>query len=284
MEFIIRKYLFLKPLPNYNASSVMIFYRITKYLNYILLSRHRKGYGIHSPFVFDLVSRIFRNKTDPDIVFTVEQIRKKMISDERTVIFEDLGTRSGSLNINLRKVSEIARYSPVPKKYGKLLSNMAFEFGDPLIIELGTSLGISTMYMAASCPGATVYTIEGSSEIAAIAKQNFVEGGFKNINVLEGPFDEVLPGLASEGKRPGMVFIDGNHRKESVIKYFNQLAEISDSKTVIIIDDINYSKEMGEAWNKMKLHEKVSVSIDLYRMGILFFRQGISHNDYIIRC
>lgn len=261
----------------------MIFYRVAKYLNYILLSRHWKGHGIHSPFVFDLVSRVFRNKIDPAIVFTVEQIRKKMIYDKRIVLFEDLGTRSGFLNKSLRKVSEIARYSPVPLKYGKLLSNMAFEFGNPLIIELGTSLGISTMYMAATCPGTTVCTIEGSSSIAAIAKQNFAEGGFKNITILEGPFDIVLPGLASDGMKPGMVFIDGNHRKESVIKYFNQLAEFSDSKTVIIIDDINYSKEMAEAWNKIKLHEKVSVSIDLYRMGILFFRHGVSHNDYIIR-
>jgi predicted O-methyltransferase YrrM len=261
----------------------MIFFRALKYLNYILLSHHRKGHGIHSPFVYDLVSRVLMNKTDPEIVLTVEQVRKKMISDKRIIWVRDFGSRSQLLKTYSRKVSDIARYSPVPGKYGRLLSNMASEFGKPLIIELGTSLGISTMYMAASCGDSTVYTIEGCPETAAIAMLNFTEAGLNNIKISVGSFDEVLPGLVDNSSKPGLVFIDGNHRKEPVIKYFNLLAEISDSKTVIIIDDINNSREMAEAWNEIKLHRKVSVSIDIFRMGILFFREGINHNDYIIR-
>ncbi|MGD0755216.1 MAG: class I SAM-dependent methyltransferase [Bacteroidales bacterium] len=247
------------------------------------MSGHRKGHGIHSPFVYDLVSKVFMNNIDPAIVFAVEQVRKKMISDKRIILVKDLGSRSGSLKMNLRKVSEIARYSPVPRKYGELLSKMAAEFGKPLIIELGTSLGISTMYMAASSADATVYTIEGCPEIAEIARQNFIEAELNNIRILEGSFDEVLQDFSIKDSKPGLVFIDGHHRKKPVIKYFNRMAELSDSKTVIIIDDINYSKEMAEAWDEIKLHRKVSVSIDIFRMGILFFREGINHNDYIIR-
>jgi len=261
----------------------MIFFRSLKYLNYILLSRHRKGHGIHSPFVFDLVSRIFRNKTDPSIVFTVERFRKKLKSDKRSILVKDLGSGSELSDKSLRRVSDIARNSPVPGKYGKLLSNLAAEFGKPLIIELGTSLGISTMYMAASCPDAQLITVEGCPETAAIAKHNFIEAGIKNVEILVGSFEDILPGFVSNGVKPGLVFIDGNHRKEPVVKYFKLLAELSDSRTVIIIDDINYSKEMSEAWCEIKLHDKVTVSIDLYRMGILFFRQAINHNDYIIR-
>jgi predicted O-methyltransferase YrrM len=261
----------------------MIFFRSFKYLNYILLSRHRKGHGIHSPFVFDLVSRIFRNKTDPSIVFTVEQIRKKLKSDKRSILVKDLGSRSELSDVNLRRVSDIARNSPVPGKYGRLLSNLAAEFGKPMIIELGTSLGISTMYMAASCSDAQLITVEGCPETAAIAKQNFIEAGIKNVEILVGSFEDILPGFARNGIKLGLVFIDGNHRKEPVVKYFKLLTDLADSKTVIIIDDINYSKEMSEAWREIKLHDKVTVSIDLYRMGILFFRQAINHNDYIIR-
>lgn len=261
----------------------MIFYHAVKYLNYLILSRHRKGHGIHSPFVFDLVSRVFRKKPDPAIILRVEQVRKKMISEKRNIFVHDLGSRSELLKSDLRRVSDIARYSPVSMKYGRLLSNMAAEFGKPVIIELGTSLGISTMYMAAACADSTIYTIEGCHETASIAKQNFVEAGLNNIKILEGPFDEILPGFSTTGFTPGLVFIDGNHRKEPVIKYFNQIAEFSDRKTIIMIDDINYSKEMSEAWNEIKLHKKVSVSIDIFRMGILFFREGINHNDYIIR-
>jgi predicted O-methyltransferase YrrM len=261
----------------------MIFFRSAKYLKYILFSRHRKGHGIHSPFVFDIVTRVFRNKTDPDIILKVEQIRKKMIADRRTILVHDLGSRSESSKEYLRQVSDIAKKSPVTGKYDKFLSNMAAEFGSPLIIELGTSLGISTMYMAASCKGTPLVTIEGCPATASIAKQNFIEAGIETIKIINGSFDEILPGVLAGGVKPGLVFIDGNHRKEPVIKYFNQIAGISDNKTAVIIDDISYSREMAEAWNEIKLHKKVSVSIDINRMGILFFREGINHNNYIIR-
>lgn len=261
----------------------MFYFRLVKYLNYILLSRHKRGHGIHSPFIFDLVTRVFRNKIDPDIVFNVEQVRKKMTSDKKIILVNDLGSGSKMLKTKLRRVSDIARYSPVSRKYGMLLSRMASEFGSPMIIELGTSLGISTMYMASSNTGAQVLTVEGCPEIAELAKNNFAEAGLGNIDVIEGSFDDVLQSVTDPQVKPGLVFIDGNHRKDPVLKYFNMIAEMSGSNTVIIIDDINYSKEMAEAWKSIKLHEKVSVSVDICRMGIVFFREGINHNDYVIR-
>jgi len=260
----------------------MFFSRLVKYLEFTLFSHHKKGHGIHSPFVFDLVSRVFRNKIDPDIVFTVEKTRKKLIADRRNIKVKDMGCRSGSSG-NMRKVSDIARRSPVPVKYGTLLSKMSAEFGRPLIIELGTSFGISTMYLAASCKDTHVLTIEGSAAIADIARQNFTDAGLQNIKVIDGSFDDAIEEFISAGVKPGLIFIDGNHHKEPVIRYFNRLTQFADSKTVIIIDDINYSKEMAEAWEEIKLNEKVSVSIDIYRMGICFFREGINHNNYIIR-
>jgi predicted O-methyltransferase YrrM len=261
----------------------MIFSRTLKYLKYIFLSRHGRGHGIHSPFIFDLVSRVFRNKIDKSLVLKVEKIRKKMKSDSRSILVNDLGSKSDQLKREIRKVSNIARHSPVTAKYGRLLSNMAVEFGKPLIIELGTSLGISTLYMAASCEETNIITVEGCKETAALARQNFVEAGLNNINILEGSFDEILTEFPYHNVKPGLIFIDGNHRKEAVIKYFNLLSEMSDNKTVFIIDDINYSRGMAEAWNELKLHKKVSVSVDIFRMGILFFREGINHNNYVIR-
>jgi predicted O-methyltransferase YrrM len=260
----------------------MIFSKPFKYLNYILLSGHNKGHGIHSPFVYDLVSRVFRNNVNKDVVAGIEKIRRKMLSDKRIIQVRDLGSGSG-LRTNSRKVSEIAGHSPVPQKYGKLLSKMSAEFGKKTIIELGTSLGISTMYLSAFCPEATVLTIEGCPQTAAIARQNFSEAGFDKIEILEGSFDEILPVFSTMGITPDLIFIDGDHRKEPLLKYFNLLKELSGSKTVIIVDDINYSVEMEEAWSQLKLHPKVSVSIDIYRLGILFFREGINRCDFTIR-
>jgi predicted O-methyltransferase YrrM len=186
------------------------------------------------------------------------------------------------MKTNLRKVADITRYSAIPRKYGILLSNMAEAFGKQFIIEFGTSLGISTMYLATSCPDARVITIEGCSETSSIASANFREAGLKNITLLNGPFDEVLPEIRREKTPPGLVFIDGNHRKEPIISYFNQVAEISDKNSVVIIDDINSSREMAEAWYEIKNHKNVTATVDVFRMGIVFFREGLNHFNYVV--
>jgi predicted O-methyltransferase YrrM len=210
----------------------MIFFQSVRYLNYILLSRHRRGHGIHSPFVFNIISKVFRNKIDIEIISIAENIRKKMIADNRTILVDDLGSGAGSFKNNRRKVSEIARNSSVPARYGALLSNLASEFGKPLIIEFGTSLGISTIYLAALHRNLSVITIEGCQSIAEIAKQNFADAGLDNIKITVDSFDNILPEFAIGNIKPGLVFIDGNHRKEPVIKYFNAMAEIADVNTV----------------------------------------------------
>lgn len=262
----------------------MIFFRAAAYLRYLILAGHRKGHGIHSPFVYYLVSRVLRNKCDRDIVLYVEKIRKKMIHDTRIITINDLGAGSSRKSSgNKRKVSEIARYSSLPEKYGIILSGMAKEFGMPGIIELGTSVGLSAMYMALSCPDSMLYTVEGCKETAKIAAENFDQAQIKNINMLNGSFDECLPEILDSCKTPGLVFIDGDHRKEPLLKYFRMIADRSGSHTVVIIDDIFLSKEMEQAWKEIKLHSKVTVTLDIFRMGIVFFREGINNNHFVVR-
>lgn len=261
----------------------MVMFSALRYLNYFIFSRHRNGHGIHSPFVFNLVSNILRNKTRPDIVCSIEKIRNELLDDSRSIKVTDLGAGSKKMKTSLRKVSDITRYSAIPRKYGILLSNMAEAFGKPFILEFGTSIGISTMYLAASCPGAEVITIEGCSSTSEIASDNFREAGLKNISVLNGSFDAILPEIRKEKRSPGLVFIDGNHRKEPVITYFNQVADMSDKNSVVIIDDINSSREMAEAWYEIKNHKNVTLSVDVFRMGIVFFREGLNHFNYVVR-
>jgi len=273
----------LKSCPNYNYISEMIFFRTVKYLRYIFLAKHWRGHGIHSPFIFDLVSRVFRNKTDKDIVCIIEKIRVRLKTDRRLIAINDLGSGSERRKTTIRKVSDIARYSPVPLKYGLLLSNLAAEFGKNLIIEFGTSFGISTMYLAAGSSESVVFTVEGDPSISEIAENNFREAGLENISLLTGSFDEMMPVITSEWKNPGLVFIDGDHRKEPVLKYFKSMAEAADSKTVIVIDDIYFSEEMEEAWKEIKADARVTVTVDIFRMGLVFFREGINQHDYIVR-
>jgi len=184
---------------------------------------------------------------------------------------------------SLRRVSDIAAYSAVPRKYGRLLSNMASEFGKPDIIELGTSLGISTMYMATASPGSVVHTIEGCPSTAEIAKENFEYAGINNVHLINGSFDDTIPELRKKSVKPGLVFIDGNHRKEPTLKYFEEMADLSDKNSVIIIDDIHISEEMEEAWTLIKKHKKVTLTVDIFRMGFVFFRERMNRYNYVIK-
>ncbi len=262
----------------------MITFTFVKYLKYILFSRHKRGHGIHSPFVFEFVSRVLGNKTCPEVVKRINEMRRNLIYDNRVINVTDLGSGSGKMKQGLRKVSEIAGTSAIPEKYGKLLYYMSEEFGNPGVIELGTSLGISTMYLAAPLQGATVYSIEGCPETASVAEANFRKAGFDNIKLLTGTFDEMIPAaIANLNVNPGLVFIDGDHRKEPLLRYFNALADISDDKSVIVIDDIYHSEEMAEAWILIRNHYRVTVSIDIFRMGIVFFRKGMNKAGYVIR-
>jgi predicted O-methyltransferase YrrM len=261
----------------------MILFGALKYLKYILFSKHWKGHGIHSPFIFDLISRVFRNKIDHDIVCKIERTRKKMISDQRSLIVKDFGSGSEKSKASNKKVSTIARYSPVPKKYGVLLANLASEFGGSYMIEFGTSFGISTMYMAGGKQDAIVYTMEGSEAISEIAHDNFKANSLNNIMLLTGSFEELLPSIQRISGKPGLIFIDGNHRRDPLIDYFSRMIEISDNNTVMVIDDIHYSKEMEEAWDMIKKHERVTITVDICRMGLIFFREGLVPFDYIVR-
>ncbi len=263
----------------------MFFFRIKEYLRYLLTSRHRGGHGIHSPFVYDLVSRVFRNKIDADVVSKIERVRKDLKRDKRTILINDLGAGSVN-NMNgqvFRRVSDIAKHSSIPEKYGILLSNLAKQFGGKGVIELGTAFGISSMYMAVSCSGSKIDTIEGCMETARLAENAIRKAGIGNVSVHCRSFDECLPSLLNRQDSPGLVFIDGNHRKDALLRYFNLIAENSDSNTVVVLDDIYLTPEMKNAWKIIREHKKVTVTIDVHRMGIVFFRTGINSNHFVVR-
>jgi predicted O-methyltransferase YrrM len=261
----------------------MIFRRTVNWLKYKLLSRHYKGHGIHSPFVFYIVATVMRNKTGADIVNRIEAVRKSNMADRRLMSVEDHGSGSLVMKSSLRSVSDICRLTTVPKKYGELLAALASGFGSAGIIELGTSLGISTMYLAAGAPSATVHTVEGCRQLAATAAENFGKARLGNISQHFGLFEHVFPALLAEFENAGLIYLDGNHSFEPTMSYFRLLAADNATERVLVLDDIYLNPEMEEAWRQIKEHPRVSITIDVHRMGIVFFRKGFTKAHYIIR-
>lgn len=258
-------------------------YRIAAALKYLLFSGHRKGHGIHSPFVFDFITGVLRKDMPAKEKEAVNSIRRSMEDCKTRVTVNDLGAGSGSLPAGSRRLCDIARRSSVHHRYGKVLYNLASAYDGLNILEMGTSVGISSLYLAMGAPSSEIVSIEGCPELSAIAENNFLQADVDNVHVLRGGFEKVLPGLKKDGYKAALVFVDGNHRGKAVLEYFSCLKELIAGESVIIFDDINYSFEMNEAWKEIKSDLHVSLSIDVFQMGLLFFKKGMVKQDFVIR-
>jgi predicted O-methyltransferase YrrM len=244
-----------------------------KYLHYYRTAFNGKGHGMHSPFVFDFILNVLNNKSEylpPD---SIEQTRKKLLSNTRTIEIEDLGAGSRSKASNKRTVAQLAKTSLKPEKYAQLLYRLVKHYEPETIIELGTSLGITTSYLALANPRAKVYTVEGSQSVSAIADANFHELKIKNIKLFHGNFDNVLPVILKDISYFSLAYIDGNHRYTPTINYFHQLLAKSTNDTILIFDDIHWSEEMEEAWEEIKSHPAVQYTIDIFFLGFVFFKK-----------
>ena len=256
---------------------------LKKYFNFRLKSKPRGGHGIHSPFVYDLYTQCIDVKSKKAIFERIETVRKELLRDKSTIQLNDLGSGSKIKAKSSTTVASIAKRTSVPKYKGELLHKLSSYFKPKLIIELGTSLGISTMYLASGYNESKVYTIEGDSSLSKLAIENFNKIGLTNVNQINGDFDIRLPEVLSEIQKIGIAFIDGNHSEEATLKYFKLLSVKANSDTLIIFDDIRWSKGMEKAWNNICNDENVSISIDLFDCGLVFFRKGVVKQHFTLR-
>ncbi len=243
-----------------------------KYLHYYLTAANGKGHGIHSPFVFDFILSVLNNRHQYTAPNEIETLRKKLLHDNRSITVEDFGAGSRIHTAKEKKVSQIAKTAVKPKKYGQLLYRLVKHYQPQNIIELGTSLGITTAYLAAANPNSNVITVEGSEAISAIAQANFKQLGLSNIQSLTGNFDVLLPNLLPSINSLDMAYIDGNHRLKPTLNYFNQLLPKAHNDTILIFDDIHWSSEMEEAWHTIQKHPSVRCTIDIFFLGFVFFK------------
>lgn len=240
-------------------------------------------HGVHSPFVYDLLLSTIYNKKNFYAYAKIEKMRKALSVSSHSVECIDLGAGSRVNNDSKKTVAQILFSAAKPAKYGRLLFRLADHFQPATVLELGTSLGISSAYLAAANSNSKVTTVEGCEEIAAVAKQTFKLLEIKNIEQVQGNFDDVLPEILKNIHQLDMVFFDGNHRKEPTLNYFRQCLEKATENSVFIFDDIYWSEEMKETWQEIKAHPKVTVTLDLFQFGIVFFRTKQVKEHFIIR-
>jgi len=255
---------------------------LLKYLHYFFTASNGKGHGMHSPFVFDFITKVLNDKTVYPEYKKVESLRQKLLSDNTGLEVADFGAGSAVTINNRRSIASIAKNAAKPKKFGQLLFRMIKYYQPNNILELGTSLGITSSYLSLARPAARLITMEGSKEIAKVAKQNFEALELRNIELKEGNFDNELASVIYHLSSIDFAFVDGNHRQEPTERYFNQLLPKINNESVLVFDDIHWSREMEAAWGTIKNHPAVSCSIDLFFIGIIFFRKEFKGKQHFV--
>jgi predicted O-methyltransferase YrrM len=243
-----------------------------KYLRYYFTASNGKGHGTHSPFIFHFINKILNDKKHYAEYDVVENLRRRLLKDEALLTIEDFGAGSSVSNTNKRTVASITKNAAKPKKFGQLLFRMVKGYKPDTILELGTSLGITTSYLSLARPGANVITMEGAGEVAVGASKNFEKLGLGNVSIVQGDFDKTLSSVINGLPSIDFVFVDGNHRQVPTERYFYQLLSKSLTDSIFIFDDIHWSKEMEAAWGTIKSHPSVRCTVDLFFIGIVFFR------------
>ncbi|SHN34712.1 O-methyltransferase [Mucilaginibacter sp. OK098] len=251
------------------------------YLLHRLKAKNR--HGVHSPFVYRLIDNVIYD-FDPKKVYTdVENIRETLFNDTRIITITDLGAGSHVNNNRQKKISDIAHNALKPPKLAQLLYRLVADLKPRNVIELGTCLGITTLYLQKASPTAKIYTMEGCPETAKIAKETFKKGEINIVEPVIGNFDDTFPGVINDIDQLDFVFVDGNHQKDATLKYFEWCLPKVHENTMLIFDDIYWSTGMKEAWEQIKAHPQVTVTIDLFWIGLVFFKPGQAKEDFLVK-
>lgn len=255
--------------------------QIGSFLGHLVKARTR--HGVHSPFVYDLIESVLRPRDEFPEFRAIEALRDDLLSSAQTIRVNDLGAGSRVFDLPIRRVADTARTALKQPQQAALLFRLARYFDVTEVLELGTSFGISTLYLARGAENGRVHTIEGCPQTYRIAQHHFEQLRQGNIIPVLGSFRTKLPEVLQRIERLDLAFLDGHHAKEPTVDHFEQCLAKAHNDSVFVLDDIHWSKGMEEAWEAIKSHPRVTVTIDLYNMGLVFLRSEQAKEHFTLR-
>jgi predicted O-methyltransferase YrrM len=254
---------------------------IQSYLKFLWHSKNQ--HGIHSPFVFNLVTKCFYDKSDYPEYKTLKAYRKDLLQNKNTIEVTDFGAGSRVFKSNTRQISKIAQTAGITPKRAELLYRMVNYFQPSSVLEIGTSLGLATSALSLGSEKAKITTLEGCTETSAIAKNQLEKFNSNNVEGVVTEFETYFKNCKPSTVNYQLIYFDGNHSKKATLDYFELLLPTISNETVWVFDDIHWSSEMEEAWEIIKNHPKVTVTIDTFQWGLVFFRYEQEKEHFTIR-
>jgi predicted O-methyltransferase YrrM len=249
------------------------------YISYKLLSRHKRGFGIHSPFLFRLIQECFNESPKTDSLDRALAYRESQLSSQETVNYSSAG--ANEVGEKKEKIQKLARKSSVNNKYGILLYKLVRYFSPDEILEFGTSIGISTAFLcSAKHEGCKIVSVEACKNTSEYAKRMLNKAGFTGVETVNERIEEYI---VSQKSSPDLVYIDANHTFKGTMDIFQYLLKNVNNNSVLIFDDIYWSKEMVRIWKYIKQHSSVTMTIDLFRFGLVFVDKRLYKENFVIR-
>ncbi|KRB57713.1 O-methyltransferase [Flavobacterium sp. Root186] len=258
-----------------------MFFQIKSYLKFLWDSKNE--HGVHSPFVFSLLTKCFYDKKPKPEYQILKNYRKSLIENKNFIEVTDFGAGSKVFKSNKRQISKIASTAGISPKRAELLFRVTHYFQPKNILEIGTSLGLATAALALGNTNAKVITIEGCPNTANTAQNQLDKFDCKNVENIISEFESFLISENLNSKIYDLIYFDGNHSKKATLTYFELLLPTINNDSLWIFDDIHWSPEMEEAWEIIKKHPKVKVTIDTFQWGFVFFRCEQEKEHFVIR-
>lgn len=212
----------------------------------------------------------------------IEALRRELLASTDELEVVDYGAVEPGMEVSSddmyagrplrRRVGEICRSASKPPQWAFLLLELVRAFGPESGVELGTSLGISSSYESAGLElngSGKLVTLEGAEAVAARAGVNLASLGLADrVEIVVGRFQDTLGPVLERLGRIDYAFVDGHHDRDATLAYFEQLAPALAPQALLVFDDIAWSRGMADAWNRIRSDQRVTVSVDLFKVGI----------------
>ena len=256
-------------------------FQIKAYLKFLWNSKNE--HAVHSPFVFSLLTKCFYDKKSKPEYAILKNYRKSLLENKNFIEVTDFGAGSKVFKSNRRQISKIAKTAGISPKRAELLFRVTNYFQPATILEIGTSLGLATSALALGNTNANVITLEGCPQTANVAQNQLHQFDCNNVENVISEFKSFLISENLQSTIYNLIYFDGNHSKKATLAYFDLLLPTINNDSVWIFDDIHWSQEMEEAWEIIKNHPKVTVTIDTFQWGFVFFRYEQKKEHFVIR-
>jgi predicted O-methyltransferase YrrM len=254
---------------------------IKSYLKFLWKSKNE--HGVHSPFVFDLVTKCFYDKTIYPEYSILKNYRKSLLENKNYIEVTDFGAGSRVFKSNKRQLSQIAKTAGISPKRAELLYRIVRYFQPNQILEIGTSLGLATSALSLGNPKSEITSLEGCPNTLNQCQFQLQKSNFKNVKLINTEFLSYLQNSKLTTHNPQLIYFDGNHSQTPTLDYFELLLPTITNDSVWVFDDIHWSSEMENAWKIIKNHPKVKVTIDTFQWGIVIFRAEQEKEHFVIR-